>query len=513
MFSERDVAQMKSKGISPEVVMLQIDNFRKGFPAILLDRPACVDDGIISMDRDSMNFLAGVFDEKAISRRLLKFVPASGAATRMFKDVFSWRSSLTRGDDPVELTKQDMVAATFFRRIQDFAFWDDLAMCLYKEDLHAEHLLLTRNYLPVLDFLLEGHGLDYAYLPKGLILFHRYDDHCRTAMEEHLSEGALYARDTERQVRIHFTVSPDHLDRFKEKMRHVRDAYEKRYQARFEVSWSIQKPSTDTIAVDMQNNPLRESDGSLVFRPGGHGALIENLNDLDADLVYIKNIDNVVPDHLKEETVLYKKVLGGLLIEMQERVHHWMRKIDAGTLVGEDYTKAIAFVSDELFIDVRSIDDDPDAGIPKLRALLNRPIRVCGMVRNEGEPGGGPFWVRDPESGALSLQIVETSQINLADKVQKSILNSASHFNPVDLVCATKDYKGKQFDLQSFVDPRTGFVSQKSKDGKALKALELPGLWNGSMANWITLFVEVPIITFNPVKIVNDLLRTEHQQA
>jgi hypothetical protein len=252
----------------------------------------------------------------------------------MFKDVFAWRSNLARGDDPVELTEQDVIAATFFDRLQDFAFWDDLAMCMYKEDLLVEHLLSARNYLPVLDFVLEGHGLDYAYLPKGLILFHRYDDHCRTAMEEHLVEGALYARDTEGQVRIHFTVSPDHLERFKEKLKHVRSAFENRYQARFDVTWSVQKPSTDTIAVDTDNNPFRERDGSLVFRPGGHGALIENLNDLDADIVFIKNIDNVVPDHLKEETVLYKKVLGGLLIEMQERIHYWMRKIEAGTLGG-----------------------------------------------------------------------------------------------------------------------------------------------------------------------------------
>lgn len=509
--SEKDVKLVKAMGMEPDHVIAQIERFRSGFPSIHLDRPATAGDGIMQLDDDTRSAMAGLYDARSGSVMVEKFVPASGAATRMFKDLFAWRKALQDGLDPDQLLGDDQDAALFFKRLPDFAFWDDLVLHMCREDLVTEHLIAGKNLLPVLDFILEDHGLDYAFLPKGLILFHRYDDHCRTAMEEHLVEGASYAVNANQQVKIHFTVSPDHLDHFKAVFGRTSMAYEEKFGVRFDVSYSVQKPSTDTIAVGLDNEPFRERDGSLIFRPGGHGALIENLQELDADLIFIKNIDNVVPDHLKEQTILYKKALAGLLLNIQQQVHRWMHLLDEGRLSDRDFGKLAAFVVEQLGFDESCIGEHTPDGLQNIRSLLNRPIRVCGMVRNEGEPGGGPFWVKDPDSGTVSLQIVETSQVNLDDQKQKDILNQSTHFNPVDLVIAVKDHQGDRFDLKKFVDPQTGFISQKSKDGKALKALELPGLWNGSMANWISIFVEVPIVTFNPVKVVNDLLRPEHQ--
>ena len=511
--SEKDIKSIQARGMAPDDVMMQLDRFKAGFPPIILDRPAIVGDGIRQLDQNALSALAALYEEHPGAKQVEKFVPASGAATRMFKDLFAWREALQQGFDPEELLSHDKDAALFFDRLSDFAFWDDLVLYMCREDLVAEHFLVNKNLLPLLDFILEDHGLDYAFLPKGLILFHRYDDHCRTAMEEHLVEGANYAAGTNRRVSIHFTVSPDHMDYFKSVFRRTGDAYEEKLGVRFDISYSVQKPSTDTIAVDHDNVPFRERDGSLVFRPGGHGALIENLQELDADLVFIKNIDNVVPDHLKEQTIIYKKALAGLLLKIQKQVHRWLHILDEEKLSDKDFGELSAFAVKDLGFDASSIGENNPAGLQSLRSLLNRPIRVCGMVRNEGEPGGGPFWVKDPDSGALSLQIVETSQVNMDDQKQKEILSQSTHFNPVDLVVAIRDYKGNRFNLREFIDPQTGFISHKSKDGKTLKALELPGLWNGAMAKWISVFVEVPIVTFNPVKVVNDLLRAEHQPA
>jgi hypothetical protein len=512
MFSTRDLSQIRKKGITTTQIDKQLSYFGKGIPPLDIDRPARAGDGIIRLDGDMVRQLAENYDKVRPGMRVTKFVPASGAATRMFQGLFSWREALAAGTGAGELMKKDGDADLFFGRLRDFAFWEDLSLAMFREDLDAEHLLGDRNFLPLLDFILYDYGLDYATLPKGLLAFHRYGDHARTPFEEHLVEAALYAAGRNGKAAVHFTVSPDHLGKFKSLFQKVAGRYNADLKTDLGVDFSLQKPSTDTIAVDMENQPFRELDGSLLFRPGGHGALIENLNDLASDLVFIKNIDNVVPDHLKEETVTYKKALGGMLTSIQEKVHHWAGLLDREAPGQDTYEKAVAFCCSELNMDRRAFPAGAEDGAAVLKKLLNRPIRVCGMVRNQGEPGGGPFWVKDPGTGQRSLQIVESSQVNRDDPTQASAFNQSTHFNPVDLVCATRDHRGKPFDLRQFVDPATGFISEKSKDGRRLRALELPGLWNGAMANWITLFVEVPLITFNPVKVVNDLLRKEHQQ-
>ena len=354
-------------------------------------------------------------------------------------------------------------------------------------------------------------GLNYSSLPKGLLKFHTYDQWNRTSVEEHLVEGAMYAKNSDGKVNIHFTVSPEHLKLFTELIQLVSKEYEKKFDIIYNITFSIQKPSTDTIAVDDRNEPFLNSDGNLLFRPGGHGALLENLNDLNADVIFIKNIDNVVPDRIKNQTVTYKKALAGLLLKVQQQTFTYLKKLESGfdeKLISE----IIPYIETKLGYHFSESLSDLSLLQKKnlLIDILNRPIRVCGMVKNEGEPGGGPYWVKSDE-GSSSLQILESSQFNLKDHAQNEIFKKATHFNPVDLVITMRNYKGEKFNLLQYRDPETGFISIKSKDGKALKALELPGLWNGSMAFWNTIFVEVPMITFNPVKTINDLLRKEHQ--
>jgi hypothetical protein len=377
----------------------------------------------------------------------------------------------------------------------------DLAACLESHD-----------YAVIIDYLLDEKGLDYGKLPKGLLKFHDYKTYSRTPVGEHMVEGAHYALDKNDRISLQFTVSPEHFEKFNEEVLRIGPVFEERFEAIYDISFSIQKPSTDTIAADEYNQIFRDVIGRPVFRPGGHGALIENLNDLEADIIFIKNIDNVVPDHLKPETYRYKKVLGGLLLQLQKKVFEYLEELENNNITENHLNEIIRFCKKDLFrIIPSSFEDLPFSDkIRYLRIILDRPIRICGMVKNEGEPGGGPFWVENTH-GEISLQIVETSQIDIKDPEQKEILNNATHFNPVDLVCGITNYKGEKFDLRNFVDPETGFISLKSKDGRQLKALELPGLWNGAMAGWITIFVEVPIITFNPVKTVNDLLRDQHQ--
>jgi hypothetical protein len=354
--------------------------------------------------------------------------------------------------------------------------------------------------------------LNLGNMPKGMIKFHHYGNFSRTAAGEHLVEGAHYCANRTKNVNVHLTVSPEHLSGFKDLIAYVQPYYESMFGVIYNVEFSVQKPSTDTIAVGMNNQPFREKDGSLVFRPGGHGALIENLNDMDCDVVFIKNIDNVVPDRLKSETYRYKKILGGLLLQIQGKAFSLLKALEVRPPAEEVINDAVQFCEQQISI---SFPEDfyywlASKKVAFLQEILNRPVRICGMVKNEGEPGGGPFWVKDKQ-GNISLQIVESSQINMNDAGQKKIFSTSTHFNPVDIVCSLKNYKGEKFDLHHFIDPDTGFIAVKSKDGKQLKALELPGLWNGAMAKWITVFVEVPIITFNPVKTVNDLLREQHQ--
>ena len=354
-------------------------------------------------------------------------------------------------------------------------------------------------------------GLNYGNLPKGLLLFHSYEEGNRTPVGEQMTEGTLYAKDKNGVVNIHFTVSEEHKELFELLVAARRLGYELKLGAKFRVSYSVQKPSTDTLAVDMENNPFRDEGGSLLFRPGGHGALIENLNDIDSDFIFIKNIDNVVPDRLKESEALYKQLLGGVLVKMQQRAFGYLGELTSGKCSNGKLQEILKFTENELCI---TSSDKSFANEEELRnyliAKLDRPFRVCGMVKNEGEPGGGPFIVENPD-GTASLQILESSQIDINDARAVDAFKHGSHFNPVDLVCGVKCYKNNKFDLTQFVDKNTGFISQKSKNGKELKALELPGLWNGAMSDWNTIFVEVPVSTFNPVKTVNDLLRLEHQ--
>ncbi len=399
----------------------------------------------------------------------------------------------------------------YFNNIEKFAFYDALDdICLKNEKKGIKELISENNYKAVVSNMLESKGLNYGQLPKGMLIFHKYDDGARTPMEEHLVEGALYAA-SNGEANVHFTVSNEHMEFFEKKVSQQSDKYAKKYNINYNITFSEQKSSTDTIAANADNTPFRTTDGRLLFRPGGHGALIENLNDIDADVIFIKNIDNVVPDRLKADTIEYKQVIAGILVSLQKKVFEHLNTLDSGKYNHEKLEEIIRFVQQELCCrksDIKHLEDTEL--VIYLKEKLNRPIRVCGVVKNVGEPGGGPFLTYN-QDGTVSLQILESSQIDKNNQEYMKMFTTGTHFNPVDLVCAVKDYKGKSFNLPDFVDKATGFISSKSKDGKELKALELPGLWNGAMSDWNTIFVEVPLSTFNPVKTVNDLLREQHQ--
>jgi len=479
MFTPNDLDYMSSKGIVPDKVERQLDNFQKGFPYLPIDRPAVIGDGIKPLSPEYAMEFASKYDKRCAQGKVqsIKFVPASGAATRMFKDLYDFIN--TGQLNPA--TEQVVLG------IRHLAFYEDLQeLGIDFPDPHK-----------IVDAVVNT-GLVYGTQPKGLVKFHNYPEGGRTALEEHLVEGALYGMCGNNPVKIHFTVSPEHMEGFCSVVEHKAKQYQDKYGVRYEITYSVQESSTDTIAVDMNNQPLRYSDGNLAFRPAGHGALIENLNNLDADIIFIKTVDNVVPDHLKADTVLYKKALAGLVLDLQEKIFAHVNAIDSGDA---DPGDIISFIECEIGYRLPK-----STSYEQLRSVLDRPLRVCGMVRNEGEPGGGPFWVNN-DDGSKSLQIAESSQI-LPD--QQYLIKQATHFNPVDLVCAVKDYRGRKFDLEQFVDLRTGFISKKSKDGVELKAQELPGLWNGAMANWNTVFIEVPISTFAPVKTISDLFRDQH---
>ncbi len=515
MFTAKDKEQFQSKGITPETVAQQIERFKTGFPFIRLAAPATAGKGIEVYDEKTVKELATYFDENKAAYEVLKFVPASGAASRMFKKLFAFRESFTGSREELEKLEQEndlQSLGYFFKNLHKFAFYPLLSEALKKDGLDLEYLRKQKDYHTLLDYLLTGKGLGYGRLPKALLHFHLYPDGPRRAFEEHLVEAAHYATDKEGVARVHFTVSPEHQREFREAVESVREKYEKRFGVHFDITFSQQKPSTDTLAVDMNNRPFRNPDGSLLFRPGGHGALIENLNDLQGEIIFVKNIDNIVPDRLRETTYLYKKVIGGLLFRLQEKTFEYLDGLEDGNLSEAELEEIKTFAAGALHIFIPPAYEGYDKmeKIDFLFGKLNRPMRVAGMVKNEGEPGGGPFWVLNDDD-ELSLQIVESSQINFDDPEQKAMVARATHFNPVDLVCGVRNFKGEPFDLREFVDPQTGFISIKSKDGRDLKAQELPGLWNGAMADWITLFVETPLITFNPVKTINDLLRPQHQ--
>ena len=506
MLTQEDKELLLKKGISEAQIAEQLACFEKGFPYLELSAAASVENGgILVADADLQEKYLKAWDAyKDGDKKIVKFVPASGAASRMFKNLFEFL-----GADYSEPTTD--FEKKFFSRVHDFAFYDELnEACIKNTGKDIDTLIAEKNYKAVVANLLESAGLNYGALPKGLLKFHRYEDGVRTPLEEHLVEGALYAAGKTGQVNVHFTVSTEHRALFQQLVDEKVAAYSSRFGVQYQVSFSEQKPSTDTVAADMENKPFRDN-GKLLFRPGGHGALIENLNDLDADIVFIKNIDNVVPDRLKADTVTYKKLLAGALVTLQKKAFEYLELLDSGHYSHEQLETIIRFVQQDLRCRRADIKNLEDADLViYLRKKLNRPMRVCGMVKNVGEPGGGPFLAYNPD-GTVSLQILESSQIDMKDPEKKAMFEKGTHFNPVDLVCAVRDYKGNKFNLLNFVDKATGFISYKSKNGKDLKALELPGLWNGSMSDWSTVFVEVPLSTFNPVKTVNDLLREQQQ--
>lgn len=515
-----DLKQLEALNISAEQVERQINQFKSGFPFSDLIAPATTENGIVKFNEADIEGLIRQFDEDKQYYDIMKFIPASCAASRMFKNIYSFVEEYKGKEIPENFLRKEKIKfdsiENFFLSIRDFAFYDDLKEKMAEHDRDIDTLLKENRLVEIAEFLLENEGLAYGKLPKALLKFHKYKESSRFALEEHLVEAAQYSTaetDDGSIAQLHFTVSQEHLDIFKETVSKVVPEYEKEYGIRYDISYSVQKPSTDTIAVDMNNEPFRNSDGSLLFRPGGHGALIQNLNDLHKEIIFIKNIDNVVPDRLKTTTYDYKKVLGGYLFRLQQQQFEYLNLLDEGCLADDEIEEIAKFAKEKLMIDIPNFFKTYNEieKIDYLYGKLNRPMRICGMVKNEGEPGGGPYWVRN-SNDEISLQIVESSQIDHNNEKQEAIFQSATHFNPVDLVCATQDFRGEPFDLNDYIDYNTGFISKKSKDGKDLKALELPGLWNGAMADWINIFVEVPVITFNPVKTVNDLLRDNHQE-
>ena len=504
VISKADQALLNKKGISVEQFAEQLKSFKTGFPYLKIDAAATVGKGVLAPSAEEITACLQVWDDYCKEgNSIVKFVPASGAASRMFKDLFAFLSA--EYDAP-----ETNFEKNFFANIDKFAFYGELdEICSKNNSASVKELIAAGNYKAVVFNLLDFTGMNYGSLPKGLLKFHSYEDDVRTAAEEHFVEGAMYAA-MGCKVRLHFTVSPNHKALFEALVAERKPVYEKMFGVEYEISFSEQKQSTDTVAADAQNEPFREN-GALVFRPGGHGALIENLNDIDADVIFIKNIDNVVPDRLKADTVTYKKLLAGILVGLQKKAFGYLQLIDSGKYTHEQVQEMIHFVQQSLMCRNLDIKDMEDCELVLyLRKKLNRPMRVCGMVKNVGEPGGGPFLAYNPDN-TVSLQILESSQINMNNAEAKAMFENGTHFNPVDLVCAVKNYKGEKFDLPSYVDKNTGFISHKSKNGRELKAMELPGLWNGAMSDWSTVFVEVPLITFNPVKTVNDLLRDVHQ--
>ena len=505
MLTPEDKDLLVKKGISEQQIEEQLACFEKGFPFLKLDAAASIAKGVMAPAENEMKAYLEAWDTyKEGEKTIVKFVPASGAASRMFKNLFEFLGA------DYDTPKTDF-EKKFFDHIHSFAFYNDLnAACMDNTGKNIDALITEKEYKPVVANLLETAGLNYGALPKGLLKFHRYADGVRTPLEEHLVEGALYAAGKTGKVNVHFTVSTEHRELFMKLVEEKVAVYAKKYGVEYSVSFSEQKPSTDTVAADMENKPFRDN-GKLLFRPGGHGALIENLNDLDADVIFIKNIDNVVPDRLKEDTVTYKKLIAGVLVTLQKKAFEYLELLDGGKYTHDQLEEIIRFLQQTLCCRKLDIKDLEDADLViYLRKKLNRPMRVCGMVKNVGEPGGGPFLAYNSD-GTISLQILESSQIDMNDPAKKEMFEKGTHFNPVDLVCAVRDYKGNKFDLVQYVDKATGFISYKSKSGRELKALELPGLWNGAMSDWNTVFVEVPLSTFNPVKTVNDLLREQHQ--
>lgn len=504
MFSQKDLQQIRTKGISIDEINQQIRHFQQGFPPADITMPATPGKGIMLLTEGDQQHYKDVFLDNAPDFRISRFVPASGAASRMFKALYE-ALEVMQGKPlkkQKDLVREHKEIRKFFKKLGKYPFYEDL-------DQPDEE-----SPAGILNQLLGADGLGYGNLPKGLLKFHKYSESDRrTAFEEHVREAIKYCANRDGLVRMHLTVSPDHLDGFQIEAARILPRIEQETGIQVDVSFSFQKPETDTIAVTPENEPFRNADGTLLFRPGGHGALIRNLDALDGDIVFVSNIDNVAPDRLKNLRVEHKQVLGGLLLEVRSKIFYYLTQLNGEEKLEKTRLDSmVSYLHERLGIAIPEMLNTWDVSQLKswLNSTINRPIRVCGMVRNEGEPGGGPFYVRS-ESGEVSLQIVESSQIDMKDPVKADLVKQSTHFNPVDLVCSLRDYRGDKFNLNAYVDHNTGFISEKSMGGKPLKALELPGLWNGSMAGWLTLFAEVPVETFSPVKTVFDLVRKEHR--
>lgn len=511
--SEQDFEQMNQHGVLLENVKKQLAIFKKGIAKMELVEEATVGNGILKLTHADFVEKANFFDEHKTNLKLLKFVPASGAATRMFKFLLAFLNDFKIEKESINAyinRKKDTNLPVFIVGMEKLPFFDIIYNKL-KEGF-PDFDTLSRDYKNYyfIKYMLDSEYFDFASKPKGILPFHKYATKIATPIEEHLYECGYYSS-TKNKSYLHFTVSESHQTQFEEIINNEKAKVENETHTSIEVSYSYQAKSTDTIAVNMNNKPFRTEEGELLFRPGGHGALIGNLNQLDADIIFIKNIDNVIL-HNNETIALYKKALAGILLELQQEIFACLNLIDVNSIDAKQIEEIKIFLKEKLNMDIKSDFDlyTFENKIKVLKAILNRPIRICGMVKNEGEPGGGPFWVKN-EQKEISLQIVESSQVDLNNKKQVKIMANATHFNPVDLVCATKNYKNEKFDLHQFVDENSGFIVDKNYLGKDIKGYELPGLWNGAMANWLTVFVEVPLITFNPVKTVNDLLKEAHQ--
>lgn len=507
MLTKDDMAQLGQRGVSEETLMTQVERFKTGFPYLKIYDSARPGEGITVLTPQEEAEAVARWDKYlADGGDVCKFVPASGAASRMFKSLFSF----VDGDKDTAPEGSDV--DNLLRNIHDVAFFGQLDEQLRKthSGKGVDELLAEGAQKEVVKGIIGPEGLDYGNLPKGLLTFHKSGDDTRTPVEEQLVEGAQSARQADGSVNMHLTVSPSHREAFARKLAEAVPAIEARMGVKIFVSMSEQKASTDTVAVNEDNSLFRE-DGRLVFRPGGHGALIQNLNELDSTVVFIKNIDNVVPDNRRESTLLYKKVIAGYLIELHDKVTAFIDLIDSRQYSEAELEGIVAFMRECFSFDSPELSTLKGEDLATyLRVKLDRPMRVCGMVRNEGEPGGGPYVTYNAD-GSRSLQILESTQIDLSKTENREMMAKATHFNPVDLVCYVKDHEGRKYDLPAYVDAETVFISSKSLHGRSLKALELPGLWNGAMSDWLTAFVEVPISTFNPVKTVNDLLRPQHQ--
>ncbi|WP_298156367.1 DUF4301 family protein [Flavobacterium sp.] len=512
-FSSQDFIAIYNHGVSTDKIQDHLAIFSKGIAKTILERPATKDDGILRPTPEIYAAYADFFGQKRTEYKLKKFVPASGAASRMFKFLNEFLNDFNIEEETINAyinRKNATALAVFLVGLEKLPFYEEVSLTLQRNYSNFRSLNKDLRDYYFIKAMLSPYHFDFAAKPKGILNFHKYPTHIATSVEEHLNESCLYACDG-KIAHLHFTVSPEHQKAFERIIQNVQGKIEKQHGNTIKVNFSYQDKATDTLAVDLENKPFRDDNGQLVFRPGGHGALIQNLNSLDADIIFIKNIDNVIQNHI-EEIALYKKALAGIMIELQEMIFNYLKLIESGKIGEKEIPDLVEFSMKRLNMNV--IDDFEKFTLENklefLRQLLDRPLRVCGMVKNEGEPGGGPFWVMD-KKGNVSLQIVESTQVDLSNPAQLQILKNATHFNPVDLVCGLKNYKGQKFDLTQFVDKNSGFIVDKTKNGRALKAYELPGLWNGAMAKWITVFVQVPLITFNPVKTVNDLLKPAHQ--